>query len=383
MQIRPIFNSLDCHFSIEQFYSGRISKDIACIPFVGSVIGIGRFVFSIYQYATGAPEWTKDRLFNELSRSAAETLFMGVVLRVYELFFAESGTGTAAGLGFSFSSTPSRLFSAHTPQLISFYTATTPSSEQLRLYRSYRSLGAHSYQGQQLFNGTDFYVRHGLMHACFVTQFIPILISLYKNAGHLEADALNEEDILGIQITAFLHDYGRIYKGMDLIRDHEELERISAEAAYQYMRQALNFTEEKARRLSNYILNKDGPIASKPILQQVLQSCDSLAVLRADDWVFDKKYMDLSQWIDANIPVGSEHSLAIEQLNSVIDAAKQMLVDIGDSPFSMTCHSQALLGQTIRGHFSLATKRTYEKSPHCYELMLQQMRRYPNLCIHL
>ena len=335
-------------------------------------------MFSLYQQATAAPGWTKDRLFQALKDSALEIFCLAPVLRIYELLFTASGTETRGTPSLLFSPIHSPLLSAHMPQLIPAYAAIPP-TQQLSHYQTYRSPGAHAHQGQALFSGADFYTRHGVMHACFVAQFVPVFLALYKNAGHPEAAALAQEDVLGLQIVAFFHDYGRIVKGVDLGSDHGELERISGEAAYQYLRQAMGYTDEKARRLSNYTVDKDGPIATKPLLQQVLQSCDSLAVLRADDWVFNKSYLDLTRWIDANIPAGPRQSQAKEELNAVIDAAKQMLVGMGDSPFSMACHSLARQGQVIQGNFSLATKRTYEKSPNCYAMMEEQMQRHPAL----
>jgi hypothetical protein len=39
----------------------------------------------------------------------------------------------------------------------------------------------------------------------------------------------------------------------------------------------------------------------------------------------------------------------MQELNFVIDEAKQMLVDLGDSPFSMPCQSLGRQNVTIKG----------------------------------
>lgn len=378
MQIGSInFNllSFDRPSSLDAFFSGRVSKDFSCIPLVGTVIGISRIAFATYQYNQAAPGWTLERLTEEWTRGALETLCLGLLLLVYDSFFAKVN----GPQGSSFAPVSSRVFSDHAFRLVAFYATKTPNPDQLRLYQNYLSSGQHPLHNQPIFQGADFFTRHGIMHACFVSMFVPIFISLYREAGHAEAAALTQEDILALQAVAFLHDYGRVSTSNDLCRDREALERIGQRAAYQYLKEAMGLSEQKALQLSQMILTKDDPLAGKSLLQQVLQNCDCLAVLRADDWQFDPQFLDFTKWVQTQLSAGPAQETAKQALFSVIDSAKRLLVEVGDSPYDMPCFSETSRGQIIAGRFSLAIKRTYEKNPQCHGMMLQRLQNYPAL----
>ncbi len=370
MQIRAlsINISLICP-SPANFFSGKISRNLGYIPLVGTIIGIGHLIFACYQYSQSVPSWDSQRFVEEITRATIEMLSLGPVLLIYDRFFTKSVPEGLTALSLPFISINSLRFSDHAAHLVAFYATMLPTTEQRSRYHYYQSPGDHPWRYQTLFQGADFYTRHGIMHACFVAMFVPVFLSLYRNAGHPEALALSSEDVLGMQAVAFLHDYGRMSTGNDLCRDREELERLGQQAAYQYLKKAMGFNEERAKRLSDYILTKDASFAGKSLLQQLLQNCDSLAVLRADDWYFDPNHLDLQKWINSNVPEGSARQSAQEELYTVVDSAKQLLVYLGDSPFSMPCFSQIRRGQIIQGNFSLPLKRNYEKSLRCYELI--------------
>jgi len=364
--------------SPEEFFSGKVSKNLGYLPAIGTVIGLSRIIFSSYHYFSAFPGWPKERFVQEIFRGVLEALWLGPALFVYEHFFAKVQPISTTSFAFLNSTS----FTDHAVPLVAHYASKLPTVEQLSRYQTYVSHGPHAWQNQNLFHGADYYARHGVMHACFVSLFIPVFLSLYRQAGHPEASQLTPEDVLGLQVAGFFHDYGRILAGKDLTGDNEQMESMGEEAAYRYMKDAMSFSEERARRLSHCIMAKDAPVQGKPLIQQLLQNCDSLAVLRADDWIYDPNYLDLIRWARSNLPEGPARQNILEELHQVIDAAKSMLVNMGDSPYSMPCFSQARQGQVIRGHFSLSAKRIYEKSPHCYQMMRQLMINNPILACY-
>ncbi len=376
MRIEALSLPFVCPSSPEEFFSGKFSKNLGYFPVIGTIVGVSRIIFSSYHCTRGSPGWSQRRFVSELIRGTLETLGLGPALFIYDYFFAKVHQLDHA---FSFAPLHSHSFLDYAAPLVAAYASKLPTPEQLTRYQTYTSSGPHAWQGRKLFTGADFYTRHGAMHACFVAMFIPVFVSLYRQAGHLEAAQLSADDILGLQVTAFFHDYGRILEGRDLTGDNEHMESMGEKAAYHYMRDAMRFSEERAKRLSHCIMTKDAPLAGKSLIQQVLQNCDSLAVLRADDWIFDPNYLDLLKWIRLNVPEGPARQQALEGLNRVIDSTKTLLVYMGDSPYSMPCFSQARRGQVIQGNFSLALKRVYEKSPRCYQMIHGHLRNDPVL----
>jgi hypothetical protein len=361
--------------SLEDFFSRKVSKNLGSIPFVGLIIGISRIAFANYQYTRSAPDWTEARWLEERKRGRFEILGLGLVLLIQEAYFAR-----ASSIGEPFTLLRSEHFADHAQRLVSWYQTKRPDPNLLRSYQDYRSSGQHAWQNQPIFQGADFFTRHGVMHACFVAMFIPIFISLYRAARHPEAAHLTLEDIQALQAVAFLHDYGRVHTNSDLCRDREELERLGQQAAYRYLKEGLGLSEEKARRFSELILTKDHPLPGKSLIQQLLQNSDCLAVLRADDWQFNPRFLDFLQWNRTSTAHDAVRRHLLEQeLFGVIDAAKRLLVQLGDSPYNMTCFSESLRGQVIRGQFSLATKRSYEQHPQCYTIMRQLMQNDPIL----
>ena len=106
------------------------------------------------------------------------------------------------------------------------------------------------------------------------------------------------------------------------------MEGTGEQAAHRYMKDAMGFSEERSRRLSHCIITKDAPLAGKTLVEQLLQNCDSLAVLRADDWIYDPNFLDLIKWVRLNVPEGPTKQNMLEEMHQVIDAAKTMLVNM-------------------------------------------------------
>lgn len=389
-------------FSVSAFYNSPVSDMAGYIPAIGSVVGAGRIIYSIYQMATEPySRQLRDRCISQIVRGALETFALGLVLAIYDLFqkiqLAPSlQVMTPLNALFdtsqanSFASAPeasieldrftrirSNQFADHAPQLVAFYQSKPPQEELRQQYAAYQSQGNHGLRGQTIFAGADFYPRHGIMHACFVAHFIPHIIQHYRDLGHLEAQAMSQEDIAAMQVVGFFHDYGRIATQNDLGRDNPRSEVISQRAATDYLVHVMGFAPDRAERFARAITSTHMPMnADKPLFAQILQSADSLAILRADDWQFDHRHLDAFRWIDLQVAEEAQRTNPRERIFQIADAAKLFLTDLGDSPYPKQGLSAVYRGQNMPGHFSLETKRQYEASPQCYQLMADRLRNH-------
>lgn len=257
-------------------------------------------------------------------------------------------------------------FNEHLKTIVNTFLQNPPPAHAISSFQSYASYYPHRYQGQSIFNGADFYVRHGAMHHSHVALLIAPLVRLYKNLGDVRAQALTNREIEMLTIAALFHDYGRLQVGNDLGGDTAEMERIGADACFYYLRAHYGATDEEAEKIRQACIGKDHALASKTIYQEILQNADCLAVLRADDWNFDVRYSNLHTRIESSFFAGqkADHHRTFEQL---IAANKRFLVAVGDSPYDLTTST----GELIQGNFNLATKRSYERSPNCFALLQQ------------
>lgn len=232
-------------------------------------------------------------------------------------------------------------------------------------------MSPHRFYGQALFTGADFYVRHGAMHHCHVALMIAPLIRLYQNFGDMRAQVLTVREMEMLTIAALFHDYGRLQVGNDLGGDTQELERMEADACYQYLRTYYGATEEEAEKMRQACIGKDHPLVHKTIYQEILQNADCLAVLRADDWKFDVTFSDLHKRIENNSFIGIKQQLH-RNFELFISANKKFLSFLGDSPYDMITST----GELIQGNFHLPTKRRFEKNPDCFAMMQQIYAQY-------
>lgn len=389
-------------FSISGFYNSPVSNMVGYFPAIGTAVGLGRIAFTVYLMATEPySRELRDRCIAQLVRGVLETFALGIALAVYDLIqkiqFAPSlqamtpfqalfdtsqartiGTAPEASIELDrFTQISSHQFADHAPQLVAFYHSKPPQEQLLQQYAGYRSQGNHALRNQQIFAGADFYTRHGIMHSCFVAQMIPHFIQHYRDLGHAEALAMTQEDIAAMQVVGFLHDYGRIALQDDLGRDSPRSEMISQHAARDYLVHVMGFAPDRAERFARAITSTHMPMnAEKPLFAQILQSADSLAIHRADDWQFDHRHIDAFRWIDLQVAEEAQRINPRERIFQIADAAKLFLVDLGDSPHNATGLSAAYRGQAIAGQFSLETKRQYETSPQCYQLMADRLRRF-------
>jgi hypothetical protein len=139
----------------------------------------------------------------------------------------------------------------------------------------------------------------------------------------------------------------------------------------------MGFAPQRAERFARAITSTHMPMnADKPLFAQILQSADSLAILRADDWQFDHRQIDAFRWINLQVADEAQRTNPRERIFQIADAAKLFLVDLGDSPYDMVGLSHLYRGQNIAGQFSLDTKRLYETNPQCYQMMAERLRRF-------
>lgn len=230
--------------------------------------------------------------------------------------------------------------------------------------QSYISPGQHPWKNQQIFKDADFFVRHGLMHHSHVALLIPILVEIYQVLGNSRALRLSSREIDMLQIGALFHDYGRLIKQSDLTDDEHDMEKMGANACYEYLIQHFNATHDEANTIKQSMMEKDSK-NNAFIFQILLHEADCLAVLRADDWEFKPKYLFL--WEETkNNP--DKRTL----LHACIEANKRFLVEIGDSPYDL----KTLSGEIIQGRFDLKQKETFEKDPYCFSRLSEIFRKH-------
>jgi hypothetical protein len=273
---------------------------------------------------------------------------------------------------------PSTALAAHAPLIFKKLTAFPPSSSLRKEYEIYTSAGSHAYKNQALFKDAHFFVRHGGMHAAYVSLNVRPVINLYREMGDDRIAKLSFEEITALEVAALYHDYGRVILQNDLGSDTNEMEQKGAQACYIYLTEKMGIPKEIAMKARNAILNKDiennpgQSLENKCIFAEILQNCDCLAVLRADDWKFNSKYLNVMMRIQAGV-FAKPDSLA--KVYELIDNNKKFLIAVGDSPYDMQSFIDP--SQTFRGHFSLATKHRFEMAPNCYQLMKDEMLKFP------
>jgi len=244
-------------------------------------------------------------------------------------------------------------------------------------YDGYTSSGSHAYKGQAIFKGADFLVRHGVMHTSFVSLNVRPVIDLYRELGDERVAKLTAEEIIALEVSGLYHDYGRLIFQNDLGGDTHDMEEKGAKACYTYLTEKMGISKEIAVKARDAILNKDieatspGALKNKCIFAEVLQNCDCLAVLRADDWEFDPKYLNAMMRMKAGDFAKPDSSAKVFEL---IEANKKFLIALGDSPFDMKSFTEP--SQTFQGHFSLDAKQRFETAPNCYQLMKDEMLKF-------
>lgn len=218
-----------------------------------------------------------------------------------------------------------------------------------------------------IFSNADFIVRHGAMHVSRVAMNIVLFANLYRKHGDADALALSQQDIVMCQIAALYHDLGRLILVNDLGKDTQKAETLGKQHCYQYLKKSFpDVSHQKIKQISDAIVNKDGN--HNDIFCRLLQNADCLDVLRADDWAFDKKYLNFYQ-------ENKRNPAAIKDLDKMIEASKQYLISHGDSPQNFV----SLSGKKLTGKFSLKTKRKYETNPNCFTLLEQKLQEFDAL----
>lgn len=234
-----------------------------------------------------------------------------------------------------------------------------------------------------IFRGADFLVRHGAMHASHVSLMVPIMVNFYKYAGDPRICEITETKILGMQIMALFHDYGRAVKVCDLTDDTHEMELIGAEACFNHLgftRFELEFCEQcrKAILEKDCIKQDSSSFPDKDIYCEILQVCDSMAVLRDNELAFDPKYLDVYHRIEFWDPSKKEQYFEI--LYEIIDSTKEYLIALGDSPRGLNPLSKLFQKKGyMKKRFSLEEKRGLERAPDCFDLMQTKFLGYPLL----
>lgn len=263
----------------------------------------------------------------------------------------------------------------HAEKILKFYqSALTDPNDQAaqRLKKQY-----HAYPGA-LFQGADFLVRHGSMHVSFVALMVPVILSFYRDLGDQRAKNICLEEVIALQIAALFHDFGRAHKKMDLCRDSSILEAIGAKTCYDYL-VSCGFKEALAEKMKQAIMGKEETdLKNKDLYADILHECDCLAVLRADDWTFDPKFLHSFQRLKE-----TPNALFLEKLYEIIDEAKLLLIALGDSPKNCPPLSKRYQakGEMLEGSFSLSKKREFETSPDCFKKMETELLKYSNLAL--
>lgn len=180
-------------------------------------------------------------------------------------------------------------------------------------------------------------VRHGALHVSRVAYYVPVLANFLRASGNKKACELSQEEVVAMQVAALLHDSGR---SSDLTGDapHSDSEIRSVGNCIEFMKNNDIIALEKSYQICHAAsaMQQDGP----DVYQKILKSADSLDVLRADDFVFDPKNMDI--YADAS-PKDRK------VLNSLIDSVKEQLVAQGDSPQDIKSFSEK--NRIIKGNF--------------------------------
>jgi hypothetical protein len=199
------------------------------------------------------------------------------------------------------------------------------------------------------------FVRHGAMHVAHAAFFIPVVAGLCSEIGVIKP--LNQREMLAAIIVALFHDYGRRVENCDLTSDNYHMEKIGYERAVIELGRH-GFTQEEAKKYAQTILDKDKAENDKSDIAFVLHEADVLAVMRADDWQFNPKYLHLT-----NAQKTPEQA---EKLWQIVDEIKLFLASCSDSPLSQKAFSEkykALYPNGIEGAFNLERKIQFEKNP--------------------
>jgi len=206
------------------------------------------------------------------------------------------------------------------------------------------------------------------MHTSHVALQIPLLIKFYKEILHdKRVLKLKKIDIKLLQIAAIFHGFGRVSLSKDICRDSHFMEKLSQNTCFKYFTKNLKIPVEKAKEISSAITTKDRSTNScfskKSIYSEILQNSDCIAILRADDWEFNYKYLDLYKRINKQ----SQR----EKLFQYIDQNKKFLVSLKDPPYDMRFLAKKHSNQLIKGSFSLKEKEKFEKNNDCDKEMKQ------------
>jgi len=190
---------------------------------------------------------------------------------------------------------------------------------------------------QDVLSSADRPVRHGPLHVSRVAYYIPVLTNLLINNGDEEAKKLSQEELTAMQVAGLLHDSGRT---SDLSGDaaYSDSEIRSVTNCMDFMKKNDVVALEKAFQICHAAsaMEHGGP----EIYENVIKSADSLDVLRSDDFDFDPNKMALYRQSGDKVK---------EDLHVIIDAAKERLVQQGDSPKELDSFSQQ--NKTIQGAF--------------------------------
>ena len=250
-------------------------------------------------------------------------------------------------------------------------------------------------------------VKHGGMHVSRVAALVNVFFNLYK-IYDTRTDLLDDEKLKMLMITAMFHDAGRRHDSGD---DSAEDEERSAQLAKECLL-SLGYDENLSHVISLAIKYKDkkdkvsqielpkiqDPAKSKNdgYVQQLLDICidflhdaDCLDVLRANDWVFDPKYLTFHQKF---IKVRREVSVEREEqdakhyqefidhtekrLDEIIAAHANALVSMGDCPQGYKDEDKNI---DIAPCFSLETKVIYENANKCYSNIASALCQQPVL----
>ena len=173
--------------------------------------------------------------------------------------------------------------------------------------------------GQQLSAGEIARPFHGAVHMSRAALWIPVLLTLYREAGDQEALDFPDNWLPYVMKAALLHDSGREGEA----EDTKQWERASGEQCEDHLR-AIGCPPELAARCRLAIINKDKPHAEKSFIEKLVHDADCLEIMRCH-YCFDMAQLDYYQAFK-HLP-GTE-----EQVYKLATQVRSVIAGQGDLP---------------------------------------------------
>lgn len=244
----------------------------------------------------------------------------------------------------------------------------------LQPFRVERPLGTNKLRGNKIERTT-----HGAMHASRVGAWVKVWAGIYRKYGDKEAQALNEQDLLLIQIAALFHDAARKDEGIDY------WDNASGEECYRYLkRQGLD--EERSRFFSNAARHKDAQavfhkgserdpdaLPIKTIAHKLIHDADCLDILRVTR-VFNLQELDFYKYIAQYNPE------ALKELVQLVSEARDLIKYQADLAEAASINLNGKEIATDVGiTFDEKVKKRYEHAQNCFVTITDDIANYPLL----